>query len=60
MPELPEAETIKNVMKPHLIGRTMTAVTIDNGSVVARHTADEFTARLQGQTFTDFSRHGKF
>lgn len=60
MPELPEVETVKNVLKPHLIGRTITAVTINNGSVVARPTAEEFAVHLQGQTFTDFTRQGKF
>lgn len=60
MPELPEVETIKNILKPYLIGRTITVVTINNGSVVARPTAEEFAARLQGQTFTDFTRQGKF
>jgi len=60
MPELPEVETIKNVLKPHLIGRTINAVTLNNGSVVAHPTAEEFAARLQGQTFTDFTRQGKF
>lgn len=60
MPELPEVETVKNVLKPHLIGRTITAVTVNNSSVIARPSAEEFVARLQGQTFTDFTRQGKF
>lgn len=60
MPELPEVETIKNVLTPHLIGRRITAVTINNGSVVARPTAEEFATRLQGQIFTGFTRQGKF
>ena len=60
MPELPEVETIKNVLKPHLIGRTISAVTVNNGAVFARPCAEEFVARLQGQTFTDFTRKGKF
>ena len=60
MPELPEVETVKNVLKPHLIGRTITAVTVNNSSVIARSSAEEFVARLQGQTFTDFTRQGKF
>lgn len=60
MPELPEVETVKNVLKPHLIGRTISAVTVSNGSVVARPTAEEFAARLQGQTFADLTRRGKF
>ncbi len=60
MPELPEVETIKNVLKPHLTARRISAVTVYNYSVVARPSAEEFTARLQGQTLTDFTRRGKF
>ncbi len=60
MPELPEVETVKNVLKPHLIGRTILSVIINNSSVIARPAAKEFAARLQGQTFADFTRQGKF
>lgn len=60
MPELPEVETIKNVLQPHIVGRTITAVTVNNGNVIARPYAEEFAARLQGQTFTNFTRQGKF
>lgn len=60
MPELPEVETIKNALKPHIVGRTITAVTVNNGSVIARPSAEEFSACLQGRTFSDFTRQGKF
>lgn len=60
MPELPEVETVKTVLKSHIVGRKITAVTVRNGAVVARPTADEFAARLCGQTCSDFTRRGKF
>lgn len=60
MPELPEVETIKNVLKPYLTGRTITAVRVNNGSVVARPAAEDFAVSLAGQTVSDFTRRGKF
>ena len=60
MPELPEVETIKNVLKPHIVGLTIENVKINNGSVIARPCADEFAAKPKGQSFTDIIRRGKF
>ena len=60
MPELPEVETIKNILKPHIIGLTIENVKINNKSVIACPCADEFTAKLKGQTFIDIIRCGKF
>lgn len=59
MPELPEVETIKNVLKPHVVGLTIENVRIHNESVIARPCAGEFVAKLKGQTFTDITRRGK-
>lgn len=60
MPELPEVETVKNVLQPHIVGRKIIAVTVNNGNVVARPAAEEFAAHLQRQIFSDFTRQGKF
>ena len=60
MPELPEVETIKNILKPHIIRLTIENVKINNKSVIACPCADEFTAKLKGQTFIDIIRCGKF
>ena len=60
MPELPEVETIKNVLKPHIVGLSIENVKIYNESVVAHPCADEFVAKLKGQTFADVIRRGKF
>ena len=60
MPELPEVETIKNVLKPHIVGKTITAVTINNESVIAMPQSSEFVSCLKGKTFSDFERRGKF
>ena len=60
MPELPEVETIKNVLKPYIVGRKITAVTVNNASVIATPLPDKFVECLKGKTFSDFSRRGKF
>lgn len=60
MPELPEVETIKKVLKPHLVGRAIIDVIINNRNVVAHPDANDFAMRLRGQTFYDFTRRGKF
>lgn len=60
MPELPEVETVRSVLKPRLAGQTVAAVVVRNGSVIARPDADEFAGRIRGQVISDFTRRGKF
>ena len=60
MPELPEVETIKNVLKPHIVGLTIENVKINNESVIAHPCAEEFVTKLKEKTFEDFTRRGKF
>lgn len=60
MPELPEVETVKNVLAPHLIGRTIADVDVFNASVIARPAPSAFSQRLRGQSIAELSRRGKF
>ena len=60
MPELPEVETIKNIIKPHIIDRKIISVIVNNDSVIAHPSAVKFENRLNGQIISDFSRRGKF
>ncbi|MGM9873494.1 MAG: bifunctional DNA-formamidopyrimidine glycosylase/DNA-(apurinic or apyrimidinic site) lyase [Bacilli bacterium] len=59
MPELPEVETIKNLLKNNLIGKT-----IDNIEVIREKTilsnVFEFKNLLKNQTILDVGRKGKF
>lgn len=59
MPELPEVETVKNVLQPRLVGKKIVGVDINNGAVIA-DAASEFVERLNGQAFSDIERRGKF
>lgn len=60
MPELPEVETIKNVLKPHIVGLSIENIKIYNESVIVHPCAEEFVTKLKGKTFEDVTRRGKF
>ena len=60
MPELPEVETIKNELAPHVVGQKITGVTLLWEGIVRYLSAEEFRSRLRGQTITELSRRGKY
>ena len=60
MPELPEVETVKNELLPHVIGRCITGVTLVWEGIVKEPSVDEFQARITGQVITGISRRGKY
>jgi len=60
MPELPEVETIKNELAPHIIGRTITAITLFDERIVRQPPVEEFNSRLIGQAITGVGRRGKY
>ncbi len=60
MPELPEVETIKNELLPHIVGRRVTAVTLFWEGIVKQPSVEEFYSRLIGQRLTGLARRGKY
>ena len=60
MPELPEVETIKNELLPHITGRRITEVSLSWDGIVRGIAAEEFRARLRGQKITTLTRRGKY
>lgn len=60
MPELPEVETVRRILEPQLVGRTVEAVEVCNEQIIAHPEAEQFAAHLQGQTLNNISRRGKF
>ncbi len=60
MPELPEVETVKNELMPHIIGRKLTDITFFWEGIVKQIPAAEFRSRLIGQEITGLDRHGKY
>ena len=60
MPELPEVETIKNELTPHITGRQITGVTLGWEGIVKKPSLEEFCCRLIGQRITGLRRRGKY
>ncbi len=60
MPELPEVETIKNELAPHVLEHTFTGITLLWDGIVKAPSIEEFRSRLVGRKITGLSRHGKY
>ena len=60
MPELPEVETIRNELLPHIVGRQVTGVTLFWEGIVRQPSVKEFCSRLIGQRLTGLARRGKY
>jgi len=60
MPELPEVETVKNELLPHVIGRIITGITPFWEGIVREPSFEEFCSRIIGQKITGITRHGKY
>ena len=60
MPELPEVETIKNELAPHIIGHSITNITLFDEKLVHQPSVAEFCSRLIGQKITGIERRGKY
>ena len=60
MPELPEVETVKNELTPHIIGHRLTGVTLIWEGILRQPSATELSSRLNGQKITGLARYGKY
>ncbi len=60
MPELPEVETIKNELLPHVLGRTIQSVDVYWDKMVKQPPVKEFRSQIAGQKITALSRRGKY
>ena len=60
MPELPEVETIKTELMPHVLGREITGVELFWERIVRQPSVEEFRSRVIGQRITGLSRRGKY
>ncbi|MFC2026638.1 bifunctional DNA-formamidopyrimidine glycosylase/DNA-(apurinic or apyrimidinic site) lyase [Chloroflexota bacterium] len=59
MPELPEVETIRNELLPHVAGRTISGVTLFWERMLRQPSPAEFYPRISGQKIAGLSRRGK-
>jgi formamidopyrimidine-DNA glycosylase len=60
MPELPEVETIRKELAPHVIGRTISGLSLPWEGIVRQPSLEEFCERLIGQRITGLGRRGKY
>ncbi len=60
MPELPEVETVVRGLRPRLVGRTITHMTISWTRTIHSPAPDEFISLVAGQTVVDVSRRAKY
>ena len=60
MPELPEVETIKNELAPHILGRQVTGITLSWDGIVSQPSVKDFSSHLIGQKITRLARRGKY
>ncbi len=60
MPELPEVETIKNELLPHIVGQRITGITLFWDGIVRQPSVEEFCSHLIGQRIVGLSRRGKY
>lgn len=60
MPELPEVETIKQVIEPQIRGCTIEKAVVRRPDVTAYPAAEVFCERLAGQKIGGMERRGKF
>jgi formamidopyrimidine-DNA glycosylase len=60
VPELPEVETIRVGLEPHLVGRTLDRVEIADPRLTRPHDPREVAAELEGETVAAVERRGKY
>jgi formamidopyrimidine-DNA glycosylase len=60
MPELPEVETIKNELSPHVVGRRITGVDIFWDKMVRQPSVPDFRRRVTGRKIMALTRRGKY
>lgn len=60
MPELPEVETVKNVLRKDIIGKKIESIDIYYGKIIKNVNESEFCDSLINQTFINVYRKGKY
>jgi formamidopyrimidine-DNA glycosylase len=60
VPELPEVETIRTGLEPHLVGRTFERVEISDQRLTRPHDPREVAAELEGERVAAVERRGKY
>lgn len=60
MPELPEVETIRRSLVPHLVGRRVTSIVVRNPALRVPVDAHALATRVRGRHISGLRRRGKY
>jgi formamidopyrimidine-DNA glycosylase len=60
MPELPEVETVRRALEPHVVGRRFEHVQIDDPRLVRPFDPAQIAAELEGERVAALERRGKY
>lgn len=60
MPELPEVETVRRILKEDIINKKIIDIDIRYNKIIQNVSSEEFKNKLIGQTFIDIERLGKY
>ena len=60
MPELPEVETFRRGLYPHVVGRTIVDLRITYPKIIRYPETEIFEMKMKGQKIEDLSRRGKY
>lgn len=60
MPELPEVETIKIELAPHIVGKSIKSITVNWERMIIGSTVQEFISGLIGKKVIKLGRRGKY
>ena len=60
MPELPEVQTVCDVMRPQIVGKRIENIRIEEEKVIAGADVDKFKKCLIGAAFEAVNRRGKY
>ncbi len=60
MPELPEVETVKEILKAQIISKKIKDIKIYYDKIIQNVKTDEFKVALIGKTIKDITRYGKY
>lgn len=60
MPELPEVETIKRILEPQLVCRTISSLALNCPDIISHPTPEVFAAATTKSKITEMDRRGKY
>lgn len=60
MPELPEVETIRCMIKSEIVNCKIEKIKINKDKIIAHHSVEEFCQGVEKRVITDIRRRGKF